>query len=120
MCLTAVLCLLQTWTQATNYLQLIGILLGQLFFGFMGDWIGRRTAMLTDVTIILLGVILLVVSNGTTMNVSQPCLANTYILDGLGLLGLVLLPTSRFISHLNYCRVTRRHLSLGPALCRGG
>ena len=29
--------LLQTWTQATTYLQLIGILIGQLMFGIMGD-----------------------------------------------------------------------------------
>ena len=40
--------LLQTWTQTTTYLQLVGILLGQLFFGVMGDAVGRRAAMLTD------------------------------------------------------------------------
>ena len=34
--------LLQTSLQATTYVQLIGILLGQLFFGFCGDWIGRK------------------------------------------------------------------------------
>ncbi len=33
---------MQTWTQATTYLQLIGVLLGQLTFGFLGDAIGRR------------------------------------------------------------------------------
>ncbi len=41
-------CLLQTWTQTTTYLQLVGILLGQVFFGVMGDAVGRRAAMLTD------------------------------------------------------------------------
>ena len=41
-------CLLQTWTQTTTYLQLVGILLGQVFFGVMGDAVGRKAAMLTD------------------------------------------------------------------------
>ena len=60
---------LQTWTQATTYLQLVGILIGQLFFGFLGDAVGRRTAMLLDMFIILAGLILLTASNGTTTNV---------------------------------------------------
>ena len=60
----------QTWTQATTYLQLIGILIGQLMFGVMGDWIGRKATMLIDMSVILLGVILLTVSNGSTINVS--------------------------------------------------
>ncbi|KAK9843894.1 hypothetical protein WJX84_006388, partial [Apatococcus fuscideae] len=56
----------ETWVQATTYLQLVGILMGQLIFGFMGDWIGRRPTMLIDMSVILLGVVMLVVSNGTT------------------------------------------------------
>ena len=91
------------WLEATTYLQLIGILLGQLTFGFAGDWIGRKvdstplersaleqskistaelvaspppdnfvlqSAMLIDMTIVLLGVIMLTVSNGTTEQVT--------------------------------------------------
>ena len=58
---------MQTWTQATTYLQLVGILIGQLSFGFMGDWIGRRTAAMIDMVVILLGVVMLTVSNGTTI-----------------------------------------------------
>ena len=50
-------------------MQLIGILIGQLMFGVMGDWIGRKATMLIDMSVILLGVILLTVSNGTTINV---------------------------------------------------
>ena len=59
---------LQTWTQATTYLQLIGILIGQMGFGILGDWIGRKVTMLIDISVILLGIILLTVSNGTTIN----------------------------------------------------
>ena len=50
---------MQTWTQATTYLQLIGVLLGHLTFGFLGDAIGRRATMLSDMSIILIGVIML-------------------------------------------------------------
>lgn len=58
----------ETWTQATTYLQLIGVLLGQLTFGFLGDAIGRRATMLIDMSTILIGVIMLTVSNGATIN----------------------------------------------------
>lgn len=51
-------------------MQLIGILIGQLMFGVMGDWIGRKATMLIDISVILIGVILLTVSNGPTINVS--------------------------------------------------
>ena len=87
------ICRLQTWTQATTYLQLIGILLGQLTFGFLGDAIGRRlvllknpllyilnkkcvhttkrifwcrNTMLIDMTIVLVGVILLTANTAST------------------------------------------------------
>ena len=58
--------LVQTWTQATTYVQLIGILIGQLMFGVMGDWIGRKATMLIDMSVILIGVILLTVSRAAT------------------------------------------------------
>lgn len=58
----------ETWTQATTYLQLIGVLLGQLTFGFLGNAIGRRATMLIDMSIILIGVIMPTVSNGATIN----------------------------------------------------
>lgn len=61
--------LLQTWVEATSYLQLVGILMGQLLFGFMGDWIGRRATMLIDMSVILIGVLMLVTSNGATEQV---------------------------------------------------
>lgn len=69
---------MQVWTQATTYLQLIGILIGQLCFGFMGDWIGRKATMLIDMSVILMGIILLTVSNGPTINVSLPCGVNVH------------------------------------------
>ncbi|KAK9807016.1 hypothetical protein WJX72_010792 [[Myrmecia] bisecta] len=77
----------ETWTEATTYLQLIGILMGQLFFGVMGDWVGRRAAMLLDMSIILAGVILLTASNGPTINGWVICYAWAQWLFGFGIGG---------------------------------
>ena len=35
----------QIWTQTTDYFQVVGIILGQLTVGFLGDWLGRRWGM---------------------------------------------------------------------------
>jgi len=34
------------WTQTTDYFQVVGIILGQLLVGFLGDWLGRRWGMI--------------------------------------------------------------------------
>ena len=36
----------QIWTQTTDYFQVVGIILGQLTVGFLGDWLGRRWGMI--------------------------------------------------------------------------
>ena len=34
------------WTETTDYFQVVGIILGQLTVGFLGDWLGRRWGMI--------------------------------------------------------------------------
>jgi len=34
------------WTQTTDYFQVVGIILGQLTVGFLGDLLGRRWGMI--------------------------------------------------------------------------
>jgi len=36
----------EVWTQTTDYFQVVGIILGQLLVGFLGDWLGRRWGMI--------------------------------------------------------------------------
>lgn len=36
----------EIWTQTTDYFQVVGIILGQLTVGFLGDWLGRRWGMI--------------------------------------------------------------------------
>lgn len=36
----------KVWTETTDYFQVVGIILGQLLVGFLGDWLGRRWGMI--------------------------------------------------------------------------
>ena len=36
----------KVWAQTTDYFQVVGIILGQLTVGFLGDWLGRRWGMI--------------------------------------------------------------------------
>src|SRR5271154_1299121 len=50
-----------------DYLEIIGIIFGQLFVGVIGDWIGRRWGMIQDVLVMFFGTILLTAMWGKTM-----------------------------------------------------
>ena len=39
------------WIAAVDYLQIIGIIVGQITVGFEGDWIGRRFGLVQDALI---------------------------------------------------------------------
>jgi MFS family permease len=49
-----------------TYLEVLGITVGQLLVGVLGDWVGRRFGLLLDAAIMLLGLLLLTVSWGTS------------------------------------------------------
>lgn len=50
-----------------NYLEIIGIIFGQLVVGVIGDWIGRRWGMIQDVVVMFFATILLTAMWGKTM-----------------------------------------------------
>jgi hypothetical protein len=39
------------WIAAVDYLQIIGIIVGQIMVGFEGDWIGRKFGLVQDALI---------------------------------------------------------------------
>jgi hypothetical protein len=41
----------KNWIAAVTYLQIIGIIVGQILVGFEGDWIGRRFGLVQDALI---------------------------------------------------------------------
>ena len=36
----------EVWANSTDYFQVVGIILGQVTVGFLGDWLGRRWGMI--------------------------------------------------------------------------
>ncbi|KKY21486.1 putative mfs phosphate transporter [Phaeomoniella chlamydospora] len=58
----------KTWVQAVDYLEICGIICGQIFVGVIGDWLGRRWGLIQDATIMFIGLIMLTASWGVTEN----------------------------------------------------
>jgi len=55
------------WVASVDYLEIVGIILGQLAVGVIGDWIGRRWGMIQDAVVMLVGTILLTAMWGKDM-----------------------------------------------------
>ncbi|CAD6565565.1 MAG: hypothetical protein TREMPRED_001530 [Tremellales sp. Tagirdzhanova-0007] len=75
------------WVAAVSYLQIIGIIIGQISVGFEGDWIGRRFGLVQDALIMSLGLIMLTASWGTTLNGWVICYAWSQFIYGIGVGG---------------------------------
>jgi MFS family permease len=58
----------ETWVQSLTYLEVIGIICGQIMVGILGDWIGRRWGLIQDATIMFIGLLMLTAAWGTTLN----------------------------------------------------
>lgn len=57
----------KNWIASVTYLEIIGIMVGQLFVGVIGDWVGRRWGLIQDAVIMLIGLIMLTASWGLTL-----------------------------------------------------
>jgi hypothetical protein len=55
------------WVFAVDYLEIIGIICGQILVGFEGDWIGRRFGMVQDALVMSLGTLMLIAAWGTSL-----------------------------------------------------
>src|SRR5271154_1993261 len=53
---------------SVDYLEIVGIILGQVAVGIIGDWIGRRWGMIQDAVVMLIDTILLTAMWGKTLN----------------------------------------------------
>lgn len=56
----------KTTTQVPDYMQIIGIVLGMITMGYIGDTIGRKWGSVMTVSIMSVGAILLTAINGVT------------------------------------------------------
>lgn len=77
----------QNWVAATAYLEIIGIIVGQISVGIIGDAIGRRWGLIQDAIIMFVGLLMLTASWGTTLNGWVICYAWSLFFYGIGVGG---------------------------------
>ncbi|GAD93810.1 MFS phosphate transporter, putative [Paecilomyces variotii No. 5] len=76
-----------TWIAAIDYLEICGIIVGQILVGVLGDWIGRRWGLIQDATIMLIGLIMLTAAWGVTQNGWVICYVWSLFFYGIGVGG---------------------------------
>ncbi|KAG0647862.1 putative inorganic phosphate transporter 1-6 [Hyphodiscus hymeniophilus] len=77
----------EQWTFAVTYLEIIGIIVGQIMVGLLGDGIGRRWGLCQDAFIMFLGLLMLTASWGVTLNGWVICYAWSLFFYGVGVGG---------------------------------
>ncbi|KAK0270779.1 hypothetical protein LTR35_013831 [Friedmanniomyces endolithicus] len=77
----------KVWTQAVTYLEVCGIIVGQILVGILGDWLGRRWGLIQDAVIMLVGLIMLTAAWGTTLNGWVICYVWSLFFYGIGVGG---------------------------------
>ena len=75
------------WLHAIDYLEIVGIIVGQILVGIEGDWIGRRFGMVQDALIMTLGSVMLTAMWGTSLNGWIICYAWSVFIYGIGVGG---------------------------------
>lgn len=77
----------KTWLNAIEYLEISGIIVGQILVGIIGDWIGRRWGLIQDAGIMFVGLIMLTASWGVTQNGWIICYTWALFFYGIGVGG---------------------------------
>ncbi|GAA6061809.1 hypothetical protein JCM10212_004865 [Sporobolomyces blumeae] len=57
----------ENWIAAQSYLEILGIICGQMAVGYEGDWIGRKFGLCQDAAVMLVGSVLLTAIWGVTL-----------------------------------------------------
>ncbi|KAH7086880.1 major facilitator superfamily domain-containing protein [Paraphoma chrysanthemicola] len=76
-----------TWTQAVDYLEICGIIVGQILVGILGDWLGRRHGLIQDAVIMFVGLLMLTAAWGVTQNGWVICYVWALFFYGIGVGG---------------------------------
>ena len=56
----------KVWVQSITYLEVTGIIVGQILVGIVGDWLGRRWGLIQDAVIMFIGLLMLTAAWGVT------------------------------------------------------
>lgn len=77
----------KTWVESIDYLEICGIIVGQVLVGVIGDWIGRRWGLIQDATIMFIGLVMLTAAWGVTQNGWVICYVWALFFYGIGVGG---------------------------------
>ncbi|KAK4660317.1 hypothetical protein QC762_117920 [Podospora pseudocomata] len=75
------------WVASVTYLEVIGIMVGQMAVGVIGDWIGRRWGLIQDAAIMFVGLLMITASWGLDLNGWVICYAWSLFFYGFGVGG---------------------------------
>ncbi|KAH6630726.1 major facilitator superfamily domain-containing protein [Chaetomium sp. MPI-SDFR-AT-0129] len=75
------------WIASVTYLEVIGIMVGQMAVGVIGDWIGRRWGLIQDAAIMFVGLLMITASWGLNLNGWVICYAWSLFFYGFGVGG---------------------------------
>ncbi|BEI85992.1 hypothetical protein CcaverHIS002_0602790 [Cutaneotrichosporon cavernicola] len=89
----------KNWIAAVSYIQIIGIICGQIGVGIEGDWIGRRVGLVQDALVMVLGLVMLTASWGTTLNGWVICYAWSQFVYTLGVGGEYPMTSTSALEH---------------------
>ena len=85
------------WVFAVDYLEIVGIICGQVLVGFIGDWLGRRWGLIQDATIMFIGLLMLTSAWGVTLEGWVICYAWSLWFYSIGV-GTYIFPSSKFVN----------------------
>jgi len=72
---------------AIDYMEIVGIIVGQILVGVVGDWLGRRWGLIQDAAIMFIGLLMLTASWGLTQNGWIICYAVSLTFYSIGVGG---------------------------------
>ncbi|RAO70158.1 uncharacterized protein BHQ10_006170 [Talaromyces amestolkiae] len=75
------------WINSLTYLEIAGIMVGQVLVGYLGDMIGRRWGLIQDATIMFVGLLMLTAAYGVTENGWVICYAWSLFFYSIGVGG---------------------------------
>ncbi|CRG86803.1 putative inorganic phosphate transporter 1-7 [Talaromyces islandicus] len=75
------------WINSINYLEVAGIIVGQILVGYLGDMIGRRWGLIQDAAIMFVGLLMLTAAWGLTENGWIICYAWSLFFYSIGVGG---------------------------------
>ncbi|KAK3996352.1 putative inorganic phosphate transporter [Cladorrhinum sp. PSN332] len=75
------------WVASVTYLEVIGIMVGQMVVGVIGDWIGRRWGLIQDAAIMFVGLLMITASWGLNLQGWVICYAWSLFFYGFGVGG---------------------------------